>query len=110
MCQTINSPLKRWYDRGIYTTKLLVVVSLFASLPADAQNEIDFTNKVSFSKTGTMNGIRLVTLMPVPVTNEYQEISMLQANCGNFINLDATNMVLFFDGSFEGSTFDVLVI
>lgn len=86
---------------------LLVVVSLFASLPADAQNEIDFTNKVSFSKTGNMSGIRLVTLMPAPVTNEYQEISMLQANCGNFINLNANNKVLFFDGSFEGSTFDV---
>lgn len=86
---------------------LLVVISFFASLNADAQNEIDFTNKVSFSKTGNMSGIRLITLMPAPVTNEYQEICFLQANYGNFIDLNAANKVLFFDGSFEGSTFDV---
>lgn len=86
---------------------LRFIVLLFIIIPVKAQNEISFTNKVSFSKTGNLSGIRLVTLMPAPVTNEYQEISSLLANRGNYIDLNEANKVLFFDGTFEGSTFDV---
>lgn len=87
---------------------LCFILLLFVSLSVNAQNEINFTNKVSFSKTGDMSGIRLAALIPAPVTNEYQEISSLLANRGKFIDLNEANRVLFYDGTFEGSTFDVL--
>ena len=86
---------------------LFFVVFLFLSLSADGQSEISFTNKVSFSKVGNMSGVRFVTLMPAPVTNEYQEINMLMSNCGKFVDVNAANKVLFYDGSFENNTFDI---
>ena len=55
-----------------------------------------------------MDGLRLIALIPAPVTNEYQEISSISSNCGTFIDIDKANKVLLYDGSFEGRTMDVL--
>ena len=61
-----------------FTSKIIYGIILLAiSLSTNAQDEIDITNMISFSKTNTMNGVRLVTFIPAPVTNEYQEISAL---------------------------------
>lgn len=89
------------------TILINVVICLLVALSANAQNEISFTNKVSFSKTGSMNGVRLIALIPAPVTNEYQEISLLKANRGSFIDIDNANKVLLYDGSFDGYTLEV---
>ena len=48
--------------------------SLFTPVFVNAQGEIAFTNKVTYTKTGSIIGVRLVSLMPAPVTNEYQEM------------------------------------
>lgn len=84
-----------------------VVILSLVSLSVYSQSEISFTNKAVFSKTGNMNVTRLITLLPAPVTNEYQEISMLESNCGTFIDANATNKVLFYDGTFEGKSLSV---
>lgn len=90
-----------------FTSKIIYGIILLAiSLSTNAQDEIDITNMISFSKTNTMNGVRLVTFIPAPVTNEYQEISALKANSGKFIDA-GTNKILLYDGSFEGETLDV---
>lgn len=83
-----------------------IILSL-VSLSAYSQSEISFTNKVEFTKNGNINVVRLLTLIPAPVTNEYQEISMLASNCGTFVDANATNKVLLYDGSFEGSSISV---
>lgn len=80
---------------------------LFTSISGKAQSEIAFTNKVIYSKTGNISGTRLVSLMPAPVTNEYQEISSLSSNHGVFIDLNMACKVLFYDGSLDNSQFDV---
>ncbi len=92
---------------GFYKIALGIVAMIVCCYSANAQNEISFTNKVSFYKSGNMEGVRLVTVIPAPVTNEYQEISSLQSNCGRFIDLNEANKVLFYDGSFEDNTLDV---
>ena len=86
---------------------LQIVFFLLVTFSANAQSEINFTNIVSFTKTRSMNDVRLVALIPAPVTNEYQEISSLQANLGRFIILNEANKVLFYDGPFEDKTMDV---
>lgn len=86
---------------------LCVVISFLVALLANAQSEINFTNKVAFTKTGNLNGVRLVTLIPAPVTNEYQEISSLQANRGRFVDLNEANKLLFYDGPFEDNILEV---
>ena len=86
---------------------LSALVLLLVSLSVFSQSDIRFTNKVAFSQIGNMSGVRLVTLMPAPVTNEYQEISMLASNCGAFVDINVANKVLLYDGPFEGSAFEV---
>ena len=54
-----------------------------------------------------MSGVQLQALLPAPVTNEYQEISLLQANRGRFIDLNEANKVLFYEGPFENKTLEV---
>ncbi len=78
------------------------------SLASYAQGETEFTNKVSFIKTGNMGSVRLVALLPVPVTNEYQEIGSLQVNCGDVIGINEAQKVLFYDGKFAGTGKDVM--
>ena len=86
----------------------ITFIFFLVSLASFAQNRISFTNIASFTKTGNMEGIRLVALLPVPSTNEYQEISSLQVNCGSVFDADDVNKVLFFDGEFEGTAKDVM--
>lgn len=94
--------------REIATRHLLRVIFLsIVTLSANAQREISFTNKATFTKTGSMSGVRLVTLLPAPVTNEYQEISLLQTNQGRFIDLNEANKILLYDGPFEDNTLEV---
>ncbi len=84
-----------------------VFIFLFVSLSVFSQSEIDFTNKVTFTKTGNMSGVRLVTMLPAPVTNEYQEIRMLASSAGTFVDVNAANKVLLYDGSYEGKYLSV---
>lgn len=86
---------------------LHVVFLLLVSMSVHAQSEISFTNKVSFSKTGNMGGTKLTTFIPAPVTNEYQEITELQSNCGYFTDGNSTNKILLYDGPFDGEALDV---
>ena len=73
-----------------------------------AQNEIGLTNnKVSFTKTESMSGVRLVALLPAPITNEYQDITSLTVNKGSIIDTNGANKVLLYDGSFEDDTIDI---
>ena len=93
-----------YYDfRQLFCVLILSLVSLFVY----SQSEISFTNKVVFSKSGNMSGLRVVTLIPAPITNEYQEISMLESNCGSFIDANANNKVLLYDGMFEDNSLSV---
>ncbi|MBR4552709.1 MAG: transglutaminase domain-containing protein [Bacteroidaceae bacterium] len=87
---------------------LCFIFCLFNSLSVIAQGEIAFTNKVVFSKTGNMEGVRLIVLMPAPVTNEYQEIRSLSSNYGTFIELSKANKVLLYDSSFEDQSLEVV--
>lgn len=91
----------------VFRHLLCDIVFLFISLAVYSQSEIDFTNKVTLTKTGNMSGVRLITMIPAPVTNEYQEISMLMSNCGTFVDANGTNKILLYDGSFEGRSLDV---
>ena len=84
-----------------------VLIVLSVSLSGYCQGVIDFTNKVTFTKTGSMSGVRLVTVMPAPVTNEYQEISALAASGGTFVDVNAANKVLLYDGAYEGKYLNV---
>ena len=93
--------------RAFYNMILCGFFSLFTPFFVNAQGEIAFTNKVTYTKTGSIIGVRLVSLMPAPVTNEYQEINELSSNCGNFIDVNVANKVLFYDGSFSNNSFDV---
>ena len=93
--------------RAFYNMILCGLFSLFTPFFVNAQGEIAFTNKVTYTKTGSIIGVRLVSLMPAPVTNEYQEINELSSNCGNFIDVNVANKVLFYDGSFSNNSFDV---
>lgn len=83
------------------------VTLISATLSVNAQDEISFSNEVTFSKTGIMDGMRLVVLMPAPITNEYQEIHLLKANQGNFVNINKANKILFYDGPFTGEFMDM---
>lgn len=80
---------------------------LFSSFSINAQSEIPFTNKVIYTKTGNISGVRLVSLMPAPITNEYQEISSIASNRGEFIDINKANKVLLYDGSFNDNTLDI---
>ena len=93
--------------RAFYNMILCGLFSLLSPFFVNAQGEIAFTNKVTYTKTGSIIGVRLVSLMPAPVTNEYQEINELSSNCGNFIDVNVANKVLFYDGSFSNNSFDV---
>lgn len=93
--------------KTIYNVILFSVLSLYTSFSAYAQSEIAFTNKVTYTKTGSISGVRLVSLMPAPITNEYQEISELASNCGEFISINKANKVLFYDGPFNNNSSDV---
>jgi hypothetical protein len=86
---------------------LRIIILLFVSLSVNAQSEISFTNKVAYSKSGNINDVRLISLIPAPVSNEYQDISSLRANRGQFMDANATNKVLYFDGQFEDNTLEV---
>lgn len=86
---------------------LCLAFGLFMVVLGHAQSETAFTNKVTYSKTGNMSGVRLVSLMPAPITNEYQEINSLSSNCGEFIDLNKANKILFYDGPFDKSLIDV---
>lgn len=86
---------------------LRIIILLFVSLSVNAQSEISFTNKVAYSKSGNINDIRLISLIPAPISNEYQDISSLRANRGQFMDANATNKVLYFDGQFEDNTLEV---
>ena len=89
-------------------TRFILLISMFMfSLSISAQNEIAFTNRVSFVLTGNASINRFVALIPAPVTNEYQEINSLKANCGTFIDINEANKVLFYDGAFKRPTFDI---
>lgn len=87
---------------------LLMFLSLLITTTAGAQAEISFANKVSFTKTGDMDGVRLAALIPAPVTNEYQEISALRSNCGSFYTISKNSKVLYYAGSFDGSTLPIV--
>lgn len=88
--------------------RFILLISMFMySLSISAQNEIAFTNRVSFVLTGNASINRFVALIPAPVTNEYQEINSLKANCGTFIDINEANKVLFYDGAFKRPTFDI---
>ena len=86
---------------------IVLVLYLFFSFSSHAQDEVYFTNKVSFTKTGNISGIRLVAVIPIPRTNEYQEISSLKTNYGKCIDTDNGNKILFYDGTFENSIMDL---
>ncbi len=86
---------------------ILSFAFLLISLSTNAQTNISFTNKFTFQKSGSIDGVRLIALIPAPITNEYQEISSLSSNCGTFIDIDEANKVLFYDGSFEGQTMSI---
>jgi hypothetical protein len=88
-------------------TILWGTIYLFSAFSVNAQSEIAFTNKVTFTKTGNISGIRLISLMPVPITNEYQEISSIASNRGEFVDISTANKVLFYDGSFNDNTLDI---
>lgn len=45
--------------------------------------------------------------MPAPITNEYQEISSIASNLGEFVDISTANKVLFYDGPFNGNTLDI---
>lgn len=92
---------------SILRQSIPLFVFLLISLSANAQAYVSFTNKVTFQKSGNMKGVRLATLIPAPVTNEYQEIGSLGSNKGVFIDINDANKVLFYDGTFEGRTVDV---
>ena len=92
---------------AFFRTLLCGALYVISSSFVKAQSEIAFTNKVTYTVMGNISGIRLVSLMPTPITNEYQEISSIASNCGEFIDINKANKVLFFDGSFDGTTFDV---
>lgn len=92
---------------ALLRTLLCVALYFVAFSFVKAQSEIAFTNKVTFTTSGDISGIRLCSLMPAPITNEYQEISSLVSNCGEFIDINKANKVLFFDGSFDSNTFDI---
>lgn len=87
---------------------LLMLLSLLITTTAGAQAEISFANKVLFTKTGDMDGVRLAALIPAPVTNEYQEISALRSNCGSFYTISKNSKVLYYAGSFDGSTLPIV--
>ena len=87
---------------------LLMFLSLLITTTAGAQAEISFANKVLFTKTGDMDGVRLAALIPAPVTNEYQEISALRSNCGSFYTISKNSKVLYYAGSFDGSTLPIV--
>lgn len=72
-----------------------------------AQSSIAFTNNVLFTKTGSMSGVRLVTILPIPQSNEYQEIQSLSVNYGNIEDANSANKVLFYDGQFTDSKMEV---
>lgn len=91
-----------------YSIRYLVTILLFFSLlNVNAQSEIDFTNKVVFTKNGNISVSRFISLLPAPVTNEYQEISELQANCGRFVDINQASKVLFYEGLFNGKTMEI---
>lgn len=87
---------------------LLMLLSLLITTTAGAQAEISFANKVLFTKTGDMDGVRLAALLPAPVTNEYQEISALRSNCGSFYTISKNSKVLYYAGNFDGSTLPIV--
>ena len=94
--------------KQVITTLLIIFTLLLStSLTIVAQNEIPFINKVSFSKTKPMSGVRLVALIPAPITNEYQDITSLTVNKGSIIDTNGANKVLLYDGSFEDDTIDI---
>ena len=78
---------------------LRVIISL-VPLVVTAQEEIRFTNKATYTKIGDMNITKFVSLLPAPVTNEYQEITDLKATKGSFIVLNEANKVLYYEGAF----------
>lgn len=86
---------------------MLVYFLLLTTSFAYGQEKVYFTNKAIFTKTGIMSGVRLVVLLPAPTTNEYQEISALTSNLGEFIDTDNANKVLFYDGSFLDNDLEV---
>ncbi len=86
---------------------ICILLCLFISSWANAQSETAFTIKVTYSKTGNINVTRLISLMPVPLTNEYQEISQLSAVNGKFFDINAANKILFYDGLLSNNPFVV---
>ena len=90
-----------------YTRFLLAILLLFSFRASYAQSEINFTNKVIFSRNGNISVSRFIALLPAPVTNEYQEIDALQANVGRFIEINPVSKVLYYDGSFEGNKMEI---
>lgn len=86
----------------------IVVLSIsFHHSTIKAQSRIAFTNKVLFTKTGSMSGIRLIALLPVPQSNEYQEIQALSTNNGIIDKANAANKVLFYDGPFTSDKIEI---
>lgn len=93
--------------KRIHTRFLLFIFLYGVALFVNAQDEICFTNTTSLSVIGNPNITRFIAIMPAPVTNEYQEISLLRSNCGEFISINEASKILFYDGALNEKTFDI---
>lgn len=89
---------------------ILLLLTIFVTMVLAAQNKpINFTNKAVFTKSGSGTITKFIALLPIPQTNEYQDVSNLSVSDGTFIeDKNYGNQMLYFsDEKLPGNPFEL---
>lgn len=73
----------------------------------EAQETTYFENKVEYTKTGNMTLSKVITVMPIPQTNEYQTIDNLMCSSGEIIRAKGNSLLFSELKNFSSNQFEV---
>ncbi len=83
------------YKFRILTTISVLSFLLLFTHDIKAQESSDFINKVDYFLQGDMHLSKFASVMPVPVSNEYQIIENFTCTNGNVLQANGTNKILY---------------